>query len=615
MSLAPGDLFAGYTVVRLLGTGGMGAVYLVDHPRLPRRDAIKVLLTSTADDPSFRDRFNLEAARAAALWHPHIVGVRDRGEHDGHLWIAMEYVDGSDAAHLLAAQPTGMPPSDVADIVTAVAGALDYAHKNGILHRDVKPANIMVTDLDEDGQRRILLADFGIARPMDDTNGLTATNTTIGTIAYSAPEQLMGEPIDGRADQYALAATAYHLLTGTTLFPLDNQAAVISHHLTAPPPALAAKHPELAAIDTALARALSKKPEQRYARCVDFARAFHEATTSQGAAALAPTTQAPTSAPESEPTQAAAAAPPKKPAAPKQPAPPATATPPLQNRRRAIALGAAAAVAIIAVPTFAAWRPWDSPTTTPPTVSASPALEATPAAEQSTQPLPPPTTPTPKHGVAGMVVMLDPALSGGDDQTVMAQSVEDGRGGRTACQDMSATTQSGYPEHTFAWDTTLRARALLTQEGVRTAMTRGNDNQMGPCVDERAAIANDLPMHPNAIVSIRAYSADANDHGFLISYPSLPRGERYTTATMDLAHSIHSQLVAAGFTPATHTGINGLTARSDLAELNLADYPAIQIALGNTNNATDAEMIETVDGRQKYADAIVQGLTAALAAQ
>ena len=525
----------------------------------------------------------------------------------------MEYVDGSDAARLLAAQPAGMPPSDVADIVTAVAGALDYAHMNGILHRDAKPANIMVTDLDDDGQRRILLADFGIARPMDDTNGLTATNATIGTIAYSAPEQLMGEPIDGRADQYALTATAYHLLTGTTLFPLENQAAVISHHLTASPPALAAKHPELAELDTVLARALSKKPEQRYARCVDFARAFHDATTSQGAAALAPTTQAPTPGPESAPTQAAAAAPPKKPAAPKQPAPPATATPPRQNRRRAIALGAAAAAAIIAVPTLATWRPWDTPTTTPPTVSASPALEATPAAEQSTQPPPPPTTPTPKHDVAGMIVLLDPALSGGDDLTAMAQPVETGRGGTTACQEISGTTQSGYPEHTFAWDTILRIRVQLTQKGIRTAMTRGNDNTMGPCADERAAIANDL--HPNAIVSIRAYSADANDHGFLISYPALPRGERYTTATMDLAHSIHSQLIAAEFTPAIHSGINGLTARSDLAELNLADYPAIQIALGNTNNATDAEMIEIVDGRQKYADALAQGLSAGLAAQ
>ncbi|SUA31684.1 Serine/threonine-protein kinase pknF [Mycolicibacterium fortuitum] len=329
---------------------------------------------------------------------------------------------------------------------------------------------------------------------MDDTNGLTATSTTIGTIAYSAPEQLMGEPIDGRADQYALAATAYHLLTGTTLFPLDNQAAVISHHLTAPPPTLAAKNPELAAIDTVLARALSKKPEQRYARCVDFARAFHEATTSQGAAALAPTTQAPTTAAESQPPQAAAAAPPKKPAAPKQPDPPATATPALHNRRRVVALGAAATVAIIAVPAIATWRPWDTPTTPPPTVSASPALEATPAADQPTQPLPPPTTPTPKHGVAGMVVMLDPALSGGDDHTAIAQPVEDGRGGTTACQEISAATQSGYPEHTFAWDTTLRTRALLNQKGVRTAMTRGNDNKMGPCVDERAAIANNLPM-------------------------------------------------------------------------------------------------------------------------
>jgi serine/threonine-protein kinase len=129
------------------------------------------------------------------------------------------YVEGTDAARLLAERyPVGMPVHEVAAILTAIAGALDYAHKQGLLHRDVKPANIMLTNASEEADQRILLADFGIARSADDVSGLITTNMTVGTVAYSAPEQLMGEPLDGRADQYALAATAYHLLTGAQLF-------------------------------------------------------------------------------------------------------------------------------------------------------------------------------------------------------------------------------------------------------------------------------------------------------------------------------------------------------------------------------------------------------------
>jgi serine/threonine-protein kinase len=139
-----------------------------------------------------------------------------------------------------------MPAGDVIEIVTAVASALDYAHKQGLLHRDVKPANIMLTDPDEDGQRRILLSDFGIARNVGEISGLTATNMTVGTVSYAAPEQLMGEDLDGRADQYALAASAYHMLTGSLLFPHSNAAVVISRHLNSPPPALADTRPELA---------------------------------------------------------------------------------------------------------------------------------------------------------------------------------------------------------------------------------------------------------------------------------------------------------------------------------------------------------------------------------
>ena len=219
MPFENGEVFAGYVIQRLLGTGGSGEVYLAQHPRLPRQDALKVLsLASTADD-EFRARFNREAELAATLWHPHIVGVLDRGEFNGRLWISMDYVDGTDAGRLIReTYPRGMPEQDVWEIVTAVADALDFGHERQLLHRDVKPENILVTASDGH-RRRVLLTDFGIARRIDDASNLTNTNIALGTINYVAPEQLLGRPLDGRADQYALAATTFHLLTGSPVFP------------------------------------------------------------------------------------------------------------------------------------------------------------------------------------------------------------------------------------------------------------------------------------------------------------------------------------------------------------------------------------------------------------
>ena len=269
-----GEIFAGYTILRLLGSGGMGEVYLVEHPRLPRRDALKVLRADVSADPDYRARFNREADLAARLWHPHIVEIHDRGECEGRLWISMDYVDGTDAARMLRDHyPVGMPASDAIRIVTAVAEALDYAHARGLVHRDVKPANILLAEL-EDGERRILLSDFGVARDIQDISHLTATNMAVGTVAYAAPEQLKGLPIDGRADQYSLAATAYHLLTGSTLFPGSNPAVVIGQHLDAPPPTLAERRAYLAPLDAVFAKALAKDPEERFLRCVDFAHAL-----------------------------------------------------------------------------------------------------------------------------------------------------------------------------------------------------------------------------------------------------------------------------------------------------------------------------------------------------
>lgn len=326
--LKPGETFAGYTIVRPLGAGGMGEVYLADHPRLPRADALKIVGSAISADPSYQERFIREADLAAKLWHPNIVGVHDRGESEGQLWIAMDYVEGRNAEELLSSRyPAGMPYDDVVTIVTGVAEALDYAHKQGLVHRDIKPSNIMLADPDEDGRRRILLTDFGIARTVGEVSGLTATNMTVGTVAYCAPEQLLGMELDGRADQYALAATAYHLLTGSPVFSDSNPAVVIGRHLSLDPPNPSTIRPELAAVDDAFARALAKKPEDRFARCQDFARALASASPGTGgspirvsgtaptqeapvpaqeaAAAGAATQMAPVPSPESAPTQSA----------------------------------------------------------------------------------------------------------------------------------------------------------------------------------------------------------------------------------------------------------------------------------------------------------------------
>jgi hypothetical protein len=274
MPFKNGEIFAGYVIQRLLGTGGMGEVYLAQHPRLPRQDALKILSSASANDDEFRARFNREAELAATLWHPHIVGVLDRGEFNGRLWISMDYVDGTDAAHLIREQYRGgMPAQDVSEIVTAVADALDFGHERRLLHRDVKPENILVTASDGH-RRRVLLTDFGIARRIDDVSNLTDDNIAVGTISYIAPEQLLGKPLDGRADQYALAATTFHLLTGAPPFQDSNRAVVISHHLHTPPPRISDRRPDLAHLDAVLARALAKDPNERYPNCLAFARAL-----------------------------------------------------------------------------------------------------------------------------------------------------------------------------------------------------------------------------------------------------------------------------------------------------------------------------------------------------
>lgn len=338
----------------------MGEVYLVEHPRLPRRDALKLLRGDTPSDGDYRARFEREADLASTLWHPNIVGLHDRGEADGQLWIAMDFVEGTSAAELIAQRyPAGMPVDLVVKIVSSVASALDYAHRQGLLHRDVKPANVMVTHTDDHDDQRILLADFGIARDVNDISGLTTTNMSVGTVAYSAPEQLMGETLDGRADQYALAATAYHLLTGVRLFPHSNPAVVIGRHLNALPPRVADLRTELADLDPVLEIALAKNPNDRFTRCTDFAGALAVAALSHSGAVSA-----------SVPTQTAPV-PPPTPKVSNSSRPETDSSATVRGRNLPLLALGAAVLALALVATLI-WQPWKTGQRTPESGPANP---------------------------------------------------------------------------------------------------------------------------------------------------------------------------------------------------------------------------------------------------
>lgn len=279
MEFGPGAILAGYRIERRLGGGGMGAVYLVQHPRLPRQDALKVLDARLAVEPTFRARFEREADLAARLRHPNVVQIFDRGVDGDRLWIAMQFVDGLDAAQLLRQGLSVLTPERAVRIVAEAAKGLDYAHRQGLLHRDIKPANLLIARAD-DGTDEVLVTDFGIARSMGETTSLTSAGSVLGTLAYAAPEQLEGHPLDVRTDVYALGGTLYELLTGFVPFQRESPAALISAHLIEPPPRPSAGNPALPfALDAVIARAMAKNPDDRYASCGELADAAVGALT------------------------------------------------------------------------------------------------------------------------------------------------------------------------------------------------------------------------------------------------------------------------------------------------------------------------------------------------
>jgi YVTN family beta-propeller protein len=261
-----GSRLAGYRIQAPLGRGGMGVVYLAEQLGPHRQVALKLLLDPATASEAFRERFLRESELAAAIDHPNVLPVYDAGETDGVLWIAMRYVDGIDLAALLAREGP-LEPGQALGIAGQVAGALDAAHVRGLVHRDVKPANILLA-MDGGAVTHAYLADFGLTKRIGGARGLTASGQVLGTIDYVAPEQVEGGPVDGLADQYSLGCVLFECLSGVVPFRRDSELAVLWAHVHDPPPRIGDHRPDLpAALDEVIGRALAKEPSDRYPSC------------------------------------------------------------------------------------------------------------------------------------------------------------------------------------------------------------------------------------------------------------------------------------------------------------------------------------------------------------
>jgi hypothetical protein len=268
--LERGAELGGYRIDELIGQGGMGMVYRVTNVALNRIYALKLLSPELAADGPFRERFQREMRIAASLHHPHVVGIHYAGEQDGLLFLAMDYVHGTDLRELVI-KDGALDPVRAVTLVSQVASALDAAHSRGLVHRDVKPANILITV--RDGEEHAYLTDFGLAKRSDTISGLTVEGNVLGTVDYMSPEQVTGDKTDARTDIYSLGCVLYRLLTGKVPYERETTIATLFAHVHDPPPVLegpvAEQYPELKPV---LERAMAKKPEDRYLSTGDFAR-------------------------------------------------------------------------------------------------------------------------------------------------------------------------------------------------------------------------------------------------------------------------------------------------------------------------------------------------------
>jgi serine/threonine-protein kinase len=268
-----GTELAGHRVESVIGRGGMSVVYLAEHIGLRRKVALKVLGPELTEDDAFRERFIRESRITAGLDHPNIVTVYDAGESDGVLYISMRYVEGTDLEHLLRIE-TRLDPGRAVSLVSQAAAALDAAHEAGLVHRDVKPGNILLTTEPRSSTDRAYLSDFGVTKRVETGASLTRTGQFVGTVDYVAPEQIQGGDVDGRADVYSLACVLYRCLIGEVPFPRDTEVATIYAHLQDPPPTPSERRPELpVGFDAPISRALAKSRDDRFDTCRRFAEA------------------------------------------------------------------------------------------------------------------------------------------------------------------------------------------------------------------------------------------------------------------------------------------------------------------------------------------------------
>jgi serine/threonine protein kinase len=273
-----GAEFAGYRLESVIARGGMSTVFLSESLRLARKVAVKVLAQDLADEDTFRERFVRESLIAASLDHPNVIPIYDAGEFDGLLYIAMRYVQGPQLKAVI--QTSGPLPADrLLPIMSQVGGALDAAHARGLIHRDVKPGNILVDALG--GQRpadHVYLCDFGLTKQASSHSGLTQTGQFIGTIDYIAPEQIEGKDVDARTDIYSFGCVLYECLTGSVPFNKSTEAAVLWAHIQEQPIPVTQRNPDLpVALDDVIGRALDKAPETRYQSCADMVGALQTA--------------------------------------------------------------------------------------------------------------------------------------------------------------------------------------------------------------------------------------------------------------------------------------------------------------------------------------------------
>ena len=271
IELSDGDEFAGYRIEQTLGRGGMGILYLAVEPGLERRVALKLIAPEAAADEVFSRRFAEESRIAASIEHPNVVPIYAAGEEDGVPYIAMRYVSGSDLGRRIGREGR-LEPAGAAALIAQIANGLDAIHAAGLVHRDVKPANVLLSGAT--GDDHAYITDFGVARNVATKSGLTQTGRFVGTLDYVAPEQISGEQVDARSDVYALGCLLFKLLTGEVPFPKDGEAARLYAHLNDPPPAPSLYAPTVPmALDDVVIRAMSKEPGDRYPSAGDLGRA------------------------------------------------------------------------------------------------------------------------------------------------------------------------------------------------------------------------------------------------------------------------------------------------------------------------------------------------------